>query len=181
MVTASPVRIDRGRVAELTEREQKKLDARTTKSGEMYERARRSLSGGVASSYQVRDPWPIYLEEGTRLQGLGCRRHRDGRFPQWIRLDGAGARPPGNRRGRAATGRPRHPLCRPGRRRHRRQRGASAPLRPATMALCQLRHRGDDGRHSHRPRLHRSRHDRQDLRLLPWPPRLCDGLDLRPL
>jgi glutamate-1-semialdehyde 2,1-aminomutase len=64
MVTASPVRIDRGRVAELTEREQKKLDARTTKSGEMYERARRSLSGGVASSYQVRDPWPIYLERG---------------------------------------------------------------------------------------------------------------------
>jgi glutamate-1-semialdehyde 2,1-aminomutase len=64
MVTASPVRIDRGRVAELTEREQKKLDARTTKSGEMYERARRTLSGGVASSYQVRDPWPIYLERG---------------------------------------------------------------------------------------------------------------------
>src|SRR5829696_1596407 len=64
MVTASPVRIDRGRVAELTEREQKKLDDRTTKSGEMYERARRSLSGGVASSYQVRDPWPIYLEKG---------------------------------------------------------------------------------------------------------------------
>ena len=64
MVTASPVRIDRGRVAELTEREQKTLDDRTTKSGEMYERARRSLSGGVASSYQVRDPWPIYLEKG---------------------------------------------------------------------------------------------------------------------
>src|SRR5215210_5267970 len=64
MVTASPVRIDRGRVAELTEREQQKLDARTTKSGEMYDRARRTLSGGVASSYQVRDPWPIYLERG---------------------------------------------------------------------------------------------------------------------
>src|SRR5215213_9824645 len=64
MVTASPVRIDRGRVAELTEREQKKLDARTTRSREMYERARRSLSGGVASSYQVREPWPIYLEKG---------------------------------------------------------------------------------------------------------------------
>src|ERR687890_322083 len=64
MVTASPVRIDRGRVAELTEREQKKLDARTTKSGEMYEWARKTLSGGVASSYQVREPWPIYLEKG---------------------------------------------------------------------------------------------------------------------
>ena len=30
----------------------------------MYERARKTLSGGVASSYQVRAPWPIYLERG---------------------------------------------------------------------------------------------------------------------
>ena len=30
----------------------------------MYERARESLSGGVASSYQLRDPWPIYLVSG---------------------------------------------------------------------------------------------------------------------
>jgi glutamate-1-semialdehyde 2,1-aminomutase len=30
----------------------------------MYERARVSLAGGVASSYQVRDPWPIYLTRG---------------------------------------------------------------------------------------------------------------------
>jgi glutamate-1-semialdehyde 2,1-aminomutase len=64
MVTAAPVRIDRGRVAELTAREQRKLDGRTPKSAEMYERARRTLSGGVASSYQLRDPWPIYLREG---------------------------------------------------------------------------------------------------------------------
>jgi glutamate-1-semialdehyde 2,1-aminomutase len=64
MVTASPVRIDRGRIAELAAREQKKLDDRTAKSGEMYERARKTLTGGVASSYQLRDPWPIYLAEG---------------------------------------------------------------------------------------------------------------------
>jgi glutamate-1-semialdehyde 2,1-aminomutase len=64
MVMATPIRLERGRIEELTEREQKKLDARTTKSGQMYERARRSLSGGVASSYQVREPWPIYLAEG---------------------------------------------------------------------------------------------------------------------
>ena len=30
----------------------------------MFERARKSLSGGVASSYQLRDPWPIYLVSG---------------------------------------------------------------------------------------------------------------------
>jgi glutamate-1-semialdehyde 2,1-aminomutase len=64
MVTATPVRIDRGRIAELTEREQHKLDDNTPKSGEMYERARRTLSGGVSSSYQLREPWPIYLREG---------------------------------------------------------------------------------------------------------------------
>lgn len=64
MVTASAVRIDRGRIDELTAREQQKLDDGTRKSGEMYERARRSLAGGVSSSYQVREPWPIYLEKG---------------------------------------------------------------------------------------------------------------------
>ncbi|MCC7022559.1 MAG: aspartate aminotransferase family protein, partial [Thermomicrobiales bacterium] len=64
MVTASPVRIDPARIAELTEREQQKLDASTPKSGAMYEWARRSLAGGVSSSYQLRDPWPIYLTEG---------------------------------------------------------------------------------------------------------------------
>ncbi|MDH4345558.1 MAG: aspartate aminotransferase family protein, partial [Thermoleophilia bacterium] len=53
--------IDRERIAELTEREARALDARTQASRDMYERARRTLSGGVASSYQVRDPWPIYL------------------------------------------------------------------------------------------------------------------------
>jgi glutamate-1-semialdehyde 2,1-aminomutase len=64
MVVASPVRIDRGRIEELAAKEQKRLDASTRKSGEMYEWARRTLAGGVASSYQVRDPWPIYITEG---------------------------------------------------------------------------------------------------------------------
>ena len=31
----------------------------------MYARAQVHLSGGVASSYQLRDPWPIYLERGS--------------------------------------------------------------------------------------------------------------------
>ena len=64
MAVASPVRIDRGRIEELTAKEQKPLDNSTQKSGEMYEWARRTLAGGVASSYQVRDPWPIYITEG---------------------------------------------------------------------------------------------------------------------
>src|SRR5262245_23434409 len=56
--------LDRDRIAELTAREAKALDARTQGSKALYERAKESLSAGVASSYQVRDPWPIYLERG---------------------------------------------------------------------------------------------------------------------
>ncbi|MGE5407655.1 MAG: aspartate aminotransferase family protein [Syntrophothermus sp.] len=56
--------INRDRIAELTAREAEALDARTQSSKALYERARVSLSGGVASSYQVRDPWPLYLERG---------------------------------------------------------------------------------------------------------------------
>jgi len=64
MVTHAPVTIDRSRVRHLTEVEQQRFNARTPKSGEMFERARRSMVNGVPSSYQVRDPWPIYIEEG---------------------------------------------------------------------------------------------------------------------
>ena len=63
-MAVAPARIDRRRVQELTERESKALNDRTPKSRAMYERARAALAGGVASSYQVRDPWPIYLERG---------------------------------------------------------------------------------------------------------------------
>ncbi|HTY97740.1 MAG TPA: aminotransferase class III-fold pyridoxal phosphate-dependent enzyme, partial [Solirubrobacteraceae bacterium] len=64
MAVSSTVQIDNERVAELTQRELAQLNARTQGSAAMYERARRSLSGGVASSYQLRDPWPIYLVSG---------------------------------------------------------------------------------------------------------------------
>src|SRR3954453_901389 len=64
MAVTTPVDIDRQKIKDLIEREEQALNDRTKGSGEMYERARRSLSGGVASSYQLRDPWPIYLERG---------------------------------------------------------------------------------------------------------------------
>ena len=60
----APARIDRARITELTEREASVLNERTPRSREMYERARLALAGGVASSYQLREPWPIYLERG---------------------------------------------------------------------------------------------------------------------
>jgi len=65
MAVSTPADIDRQRIKKLIEREERVLNERTAGSGEMYERAKRSLSGGVASSYQLRDPWPIYLERGS--------------------------------------------------------------------------------------------------------------------
>ena len=64
MSASTPVEISRERIAELTEREEREVDARTLGSKAMYDRAGRSLAGGVASSYQLRDPWPLYLERG---------------------------------------------------------------------------------------------------------------------
>lgn len=64
MAVKTPIQIDRERIRELTDREARRLNERTPQSRAMYERARASLAGGVASSYQVREPWPIYLERG---------------------------------------------------------------------------------------------------------------------
>jgi len=64
MAVTSPIQIDQDRVAELQRRELATLNERTEGSAAMYRRARKSLSGGVASSYQLRDPWPIYLVSG---------------------------------------------------------------------------------------------------------------------
>ena len=65
MAMQAPTKIDRERIRELAGREERTLNERTPKSRQMYERARASLAGGVASSYQLRDPWPIYLERGA--------------------------------------------------------------------------------------------------------------------
>jgi glutamate-1-semialdehyde 2,1-aminomutase len=65
MEASVPTQIDRQRIKELTEREEKILDERTGGSAAMYRRANETLAAGVASSYQVRDPWPIYLESGV--------------------------------------------------------------------------------------------------------------------
>src|SRR5919199_1748586 len=65
MAVNVPTQIDRQRIRELIEREEKALNDRTQGSAEMYRRAHAVLSGGGASSYQLRDPWPIYLERGS--------------------------------------------------------------------------------------------------------------------
>ena len=64
-VSPSHTQIDRARIAELAAREEARLNERTQGSKATFERAQQSLSGGVASSYQARDPWPIYMEQGA--------------------------------------------------------------------------------------------------------------------
>jgi glutamate-1-semialdehyde 2,1-aminomutase len=58
--------IDRGRIAELTEREMAKFRDRTPGSKQRYERAVRVMPGGVPSSFQQNEPWPVYIERGER-------------------------------------------------------------------------------------------------------------------
>jgi glutamate-1-semialdehyde 2,1-aminomutase len=79
MPVSSPVQLDRRRIEELIGRELAALNARTTASEQMYARARQSLSGGVASSYQERDPWPIYLVdgEGARVRDVDGNHYWD--------------------------------------------------------------------------------------------------------
>jgi glutamate-1-semialdehyde 2,1-aminomutase len=69
MSTRTTAELDRARIAELTERELRRLNERTSASRALYERARAALVGGVASAYQEREPWPIYLShgEGSRV------------------------------------------------------------------------------------------------------------------
>src|SRR5262245_32872989 len=64
MSATATTNLDRTRIAELTEREERKLEERTQGSRQLSERAMKSLAGGVASAYQEREPWPIYLDRG---------------------------------------------------------------------------------------------------------------------
>lgn len=56
--------IDRERLAALTERELRKLTERTPQSKQRHERGLKVMPGGVPSSFQENDPWPVYLERG---------------------------------------------------------------------------------------------------------------------
>ena len=58
------LQLDPRRLHALIQREERALDSATQRSAELYRRGRQALSGGVASSFQVRRPWPIYLADG---------------------------------------------------------------------------------------------------------------------
>ena len=145
--------------------------------GEYFERARKVMPKGVPSSFQENDPWPVYIERGTRRAGVGRGRQRVHRLPQRLRRD---------------VHRPREPAWS-----SRPSSGASssgthfaAPTEGSIGVAEELRrrfglpqwrftnsgHRVDDGRDPHRARRDRPRHDPQDRGLLPRPPRRGDGV-----
>ena len=77
--TQRPATIDRDRIAELTKREMARLAERTPASKERYERAVKVMPGGVPSSFQENDPWPVYLErgEGARVWDVDGNEYTD--------------------------------------------------------------------------------------------------------
>jgi glutamate-1-semialdehyde 2,1-aminomutase len=66
-MTATPAgtaKIDRHRLAALTEREQAAFRHRTADSARKFQRASEVMPGGVPSQFQKSDPWPVYVQRG---------------------------------------------------------------------------------------------------------------------
>ena len=114
MGSIAPTTDDRitARARELADSELDRLISRTPASKAMFERASRSMPGGVASSFQLGDPYPLYLDRGVRRRGVGRRRSRVLRLPQRVRFDGRRPRQPDRRRSHRARRPKRHALRR---------------------------------------------------------------------
>jgi glutamate-1-semialdehyde 2,1-aminomutase len=71
--------VDRKLIKELRVREEKRLQEQTPNSAKLYERARESLIKGVASSYQMRDPYPLFFThgKGSRVWDVDGREFSD--------------------------------------------------------------------------------------------------------
>ena len=178
MSVTAPVQLDRERIRELTERERRGSNERTAASGEMFAR-RPCARGGVASSYQLREPWPIYLERG------------EGRVV-WD-VDGNGMLDFHNGFGSMVQGHAHPAIGRAVRERHALGTHFAAPTEDAIVVAEELARRWglpqwrytNSGSESTMDaiRIARAytgpRHGDEDLRLLPRPPRRGDGLDRR--
>src|SRR5512132_3237733 len=63
-VTASEGTLDRKQINKLTEEQMARFREHTPTSAEYFDRARKVMPGGVPSSFQLNDPWPVYIERG---------------------------------------------------------------------------------------------------------------------
>lgn len=68
-MTVTRRQIDRARISEIGAREEQAYKDRSRKSAELFERARRSMPLGVASSFQAYDPYPLFMTDarGSRI------------------------------------------------------------------------------------------------------------------
>jgi len=62
-MTTAPASIDRQRIGAIAQREEARYRERTPRSAELFERARRSLPLGVASSFQAYEPYPLFMTD----------------------------------------------------------------------------------------------------------------------
>jgi glutamate-1-semialdehyde 2,1-aminomutase len=71
--------IDRKRIESLTEGQMASFRQRTGRSAEYFQRASKVMPNGVPSSFQVNDPWPVYIErgEGTRVWDVDGNEYTD--------------------------------------------------------------------------------------------------------
>ena len=178
---ATVVEIDRGRIKELADREEKRLDERTAASRAMYERARKTCPAAsppptrcatrgrststAASARRSGTSTGTRCSTSTTASARWCRGMRTRRSARRSRS--------GTRRARTSP-RPTEDAIvvaeelarRLGLPKWRYTNSGSE----ATMDAIRIARGGD-----------RPRHDHEDLRLLPRPPRLRDGLDRRPV
>ncbi|MCO5316451.1 MAG: aspartate aminotransferase family protein [Solirubrobacterales bacterium] len=77
--TGGTSEFDPKRIAALTEAEQETFRNRTGRSAETFARAEKVMPGGVPSSFQTNDPWPVYLErgEGSQVWDVDGNRYTD--------------------------------------------------------------------------------------------------------
>jgi len=62
--TAAASEIDRKLINKLTEAQMAQFREHTPTSAEYFDRARKVMPGGVPSSFQLNDPWPVYIDRG---------------------------------------------------------------------------------------------------------------------
>ena len=172
-MVSTPVRstkdlIDREKVQMLINREEQRLNANTEVSAQYYERAKKHMVGGVPSSYQARDPWPIYLShgKGSKVWDVDETEYVDFH-------NGFGSMVQGHA----------HPaIVKAVQERVALGTHFAAPMEDDIIVSDELAERfllpdwryrqlrlgSDDGRDPDRPRLHRPGHDHEDLWLVPW-------------
>ena len=163
------------RIDALIDDETERFRERQPRSREMSERAR-TLAGGATSSWQIAEPHAVWISHGagSKLYDVDGNEYSDFHGGYGVSLAGH-AHPAIVEAVRTRVG-PRHPLRAADRGRHRGRRQPRRAVRPAAVALRQLRHRGDHGRRPPDARGHRARPDPQGRGLLPRPPRLGAGL-----